>query len=177
MIGQIWTRLQLVIAQGVGTLIGAEVVQCHVLDDETLSNVKRVEPYGFSYRPKAGCQTYLMFPSGDRAHGIAIVIGDKRYQMTLVEGEVAIHDDEENFVHIQRGGTIYVKAATEVIADTPLFRTTQDAEVGGNLVVNGRTISNGGLEVIGESLINGKNVSDSHTHTSSTPGSPTSGVN
>lgn len=160
----VWNRLRLLFAHGVGTLIGADKVQARVLDGEPLNNIRRVEPYGFSYRPKPGCQTYLLFPSGDRSYGVAIVIGDKRYQMELVEGEVALHDDENNYVHIKRGGIIEVKAATKVVADTPLFETTHDVKIGGN------------LDVIGGLTVNGKNVSDSHTHTSNAPGSPTSGV-
>lgn len=190
MIGQIWARLQLLFAQGVGTLIGADKVQAQVLDDELLNNLHRVEPYGFSYRPKPGSQTYLLFPAGDRSSGVAIVIGDKRYQMNLVEGEVAIHDDEGNWVHIKRGGIIEARAAAKVIADTPLFETTQDAQIGGSLVVMGQTTSNngyfgagggvaqmqGGLHVTNDFMVNGKNVGDSHTHTSNGPGAPTSGV-
>lgn len=191
MMGQIWARLQLLFAQGEGTLIGADKVQARVLDDEVLSNLARVEPYGFSYRPKSGCQTYLVFPSGDRAQGVVLIIGDKRYQMDLAEGEVGLHDDEGNWVHIKRGGVVEVKAATKVISDTPLFETTHDAKIGGNLVVMGLTNSNGGfygenggaaeckggLRVLHEFKVNGKVVDETHTHTSTTPGSPTSGVN
>lgn len=106
MIGQVWRRLQLLFAQGVGVLIGAEFVQVKVLDGETLGNVKRVEPYGFSYRPKPGCQPYLLFPAGDRSFGVAIVIGDRQYQMDLQEGEVALHDDQGQHVHLKRDGIV-----------------------------------------------------------------------
>lgn len=106
MIGQIWTRLQLLFAQGVGTLIGADKVQVRVLSDEPLNNINRVEPYGYSYRPKPGCQTYLLFPSGDRSYGVAIVIGDKQYQLDLKEGEVALHDDQGQKVHLERDGIL-----------------------------------------------------------------------
>jgi phage baseplate assembly protein V len=187
----IWNRLQLLFAKGVAALVGNEKVQARVLSDETLANIERVEPYGFSYRPKPGAQTWLLFPAGDRSYGVAIVIGDKRYNMTLQEGEVALHDDEGNYVHIKRDGVIEVKAAEKVIADTPLFETTQDAKIGGNLVVVGQTISaagyygegggvakmQGGLNVTGEFRVNEKNVSDTHTHTSNGPGVETSGVN
>lgn len=191
MMGQIWSRLQLMFAHGVGTLIGVDKVQVKVLDGETLNNINRVEPYGFSYRPKPGCQTYLMFPAGDRSYGVALVIGDKRYQVELVEGEVALHDDEGNWVHIKRGGIIEAKAATKVIASTPLFETTGDAKIGGSLVVAGQTQSGGGyygagggvakmaggLNIAGEFKVNDKDVSDGHTHTSNGPGEMTSGVN
>ncbi|MFV8669677.1 phage baseplate assembly protein V [Ralstonia pseudosolanacearum] len=187
---QIWARLQLLFAQGVGLMVGADRVQVRVLDEETLDNINRVEPYGFSYRPKAGCQTYLAFPSGDRSYGVALIIGDKRYQMNLVDGEVAIHDDEQNWVHIKRGGIIEVKATTKVLADTPMFETTKDAKIGGNLMVAGQTSSaggyygdgggaaqmKGGADVTGHFTVNGKDASDGHKHTSNAPGTPTSGV-
>lgn len=139
MMRQVWNRLRLIYAQGVGVLIGANKVQTQVLDEETLENIDRVEPYGFSYRPKPGCETYLLFPAGDRSYGVAIIIGDKRYQMSLAEGEVAMHDDEGNHVHLKRGGIIEAKASTKVIADTPLFETTKDCKIGGNLEVLGTT--------------------------------------
>lgn len=142
MIEQVFGRLQLLFAQGKALLIGADKVQARVMDDEPLDNLDRVEPYGFSYRPKPGAEVYLAFPSGDRSHGIVVVIGDKRYQMDLEEGEAGLHDDEGNWVYIKRGGVIEVKAATKVLADTPLFETTKDAVIGGNLVVKGQTASN-----------------------------------
>lgn len=131
MMRQIWGRLQLICAQGVTTLIGADKVQVRVLDGEPLDNIDRVEPYGLSYRAKKGSRAYLFFPSGDRSYGVALVIGDKRYQMDLQEGEVALHDDEGNYVHLKRGGIIEVKASNRVIADTPIFETTGDAVIGG----------------------------------------------
>lgn len=120
MIGQVWNRLQLIFAQGIGTLIGADKVQVTVLDGEPLNNIKRVEPYGFSYRPKTGCQPYLLFPSGDRSFGVAIVIGDKRYQLDLLEGEVALHDDIGQKVHLTRSG---------VLVSTPLKCRIEAADI------------------------------------------------
>jgi phage gp45-like len=152
MIGQVWARLRLMLAQGVGTLIGAEFVQVRVFDDEVLPKVRRVEPYGFSYRPKSGSQVYMMFPSGDRSQGIALLIGDKRYQMDLLEGEVALHDDDGNFVKMGRGGIVSVKAKTKILQDAPV------------------------IEFVGKLIHNGKEIGSPHTHTSTPPGQPTSGV-
>lgn len=106
MIGQIWRRLQLMVAKGVGTVIGHEAIQAIVLDGETLNNIKRIEPYGLSYRPKPGCQPYLVFPGGDRSMGLALVIGDRRYQLMLEHGEVALHDDQGQKVHLKRDGIV-----------------------------------------------------------------------
>lgn len=185
MIDQVFARLKLVVAKSLGLRIGPDKVQVRALDSEPLSNIERVEPYGLSYRAKPGCEAYLLFPNGDRSYGIALVIGDKRYQMNLEEGEVGLHDDLGNWVHIKRDGVIEVKASTKVLADTPLFETTHDAKIGGNLLVVGQTTSNqgyggegaggrawlrngalieGGTETHGALTSNGKNVSDSHTH-------------
>lgn len=136
MLQQIFHRLQLLCAQGKATLIGADKIQVRVLDGETLDNIDRVESYGFSYRPKPGSRAYLFFPSGDRSYGVALVIGDKRYQMELSEGEVALHDADGNHVHIKQGGVIEVKASSRVIADTPIFETTGDVVVSGISFLN-----------------------------------------
>jgi phage gp45-like len=119
MMGQIWRRLQLMIAQGVGRVIGADFIQVSVLDGETLE-VKRVEPYGVSYRPLPGCQAYLGFVSGDRALGIALVVADKRYQLDLAPGEVALHDDQGQKVHLTRTG---------VVVSTPLACRIEAADI------------------------------------------------
>ncbi|WP_051937945.1 phage baseplate assembly protein [Ferriphaselus sp. R-1] len=169
MIGTIWRRLQLLCAQGVVNLVGADKIQARVLDGETLDNLHRVEPYGLSYRPKPGSRAYLFFPAGDRSYGVALVIGDKRYQMDLQEGEVALHDDQGNFVKLGRGGVVTAKSSSKVIADTPLFETTGDAKVGGKLTVLD------GANITGTVMNNGKNVGSSHTHAET--GVNTLGVN
>lgn len=165
MIRQVWARLQLICAQGVGVMTTQDKVQVQVLDGEIPPNVIRVEPYGTSYRPpRKGFQSYMVFPAGDRSNGLCLIIGDKRYQMYLQPGEVALHDDEGNHVYIKRNGVIEVKAAVKVIADTPRFETTGDAYIAGKLHALG------GLEITGTATANGKNISETHTH-------PETGVN
>jgi len=147
MSAQIWRRMQLLFAHGVGLLIGNEKIQARVLSDETLGNLARVEPYGFSYRPKPGCQPYLVFPGGDRSYGLALVIGDKRYQMELEEGEVALHDDQGQSVRLGRSGIVIdgagkpvtITNTPEVLADTPLFKCS--GEIMDNAGQGGQTMS------------------------------------
>lgn len=111
MISQIWNRLQLVFAQGRGLRVSHDKIQVKILDGETLTNIDRVEPYGYSYRPKPGCQAYVVFPSGDRTRGFALVVGDRQYNLVLEEGEAALHDDLGQKVHLKRTG---------VLVETPL---------------------------------------------------------
>lgn len=118
MIGQVWRRLQLLFAQGSVTLADADSVQVKVLNGETLK-ARRVEPSGLSYRPKAGAQAYLVFPAGDRAQGLALLIGDKRYQLELGEGDVALHNANGSFVKVTDAGDVFIKSATAVHIDAP----------------------------------------------------------
>ena len=196
----IFHRLQLLLAQGKTTLIGKDTVQAKLLDGETLDNLDRVEPYGLSYRPKPGSRAYLQFPSGDRSYGVALIIGDKRYQLDLQEGEVALHDDAGNYVMLKQGGIVETQASTKVIATTPLFETSGDAKVGGNLLVVGNMTAaaaiagsfagasgtaasmpsgitaTGAVALNGGVTANGKNIGAAHTHTTGAAGYPTSGV-
>ncbi|MGB7650864.1 MAG: phage baseplate assembly protein [Gallionella sp.] len=200
MMRSIFHRLQLVFAQGKTTLVGKDTVQAKVLDGETLDNLDRVEPYGLSYHPKPGSRAYLQFPSGDRSYGVALIIGDKRYQLDLQEGEVALHDDAGNYVMLKQGGIVETKASSKVIATTPLFETSGDAKVGGNLLVVGNMTAAaaiagsfagaagtaasmpsgitaaGAVALNGGVTANGKNIGAAHTHTTGAPGYPTSGV-
>lgn len=111
MISQLWHRLQLMVAQGSGARVSTHKIQVKLLDSETPPNVDRIEPYGFSYRPHAGCQAYIVFPSGDRSRGFCLVAGDKQYNIELLDGEVALHDDLGQKVHLKRTG---------VLVETPL---------------------------------------------------------
>jgi len=174
---QIAQRLRLTVAQGIARLVSAKTVQAEVLDAELLPNVQRVEPYGLSYRPKPGAEVYMVFPSGDRALGIALIVGDKRYQLDLQEGEVALHDDSGNFVKLGKGGVATVKASTSVTIDTPILKTTGSLEVAGGLTVGGATTLSAGADVAGDLKNNGKFVGSTHTHTSSPPGQITSTPN
>lgn len=102
MIAHIWRRLQLMIAQATGVRIYKHKIQVAALSDEPLDNIDRIQPYGFSYRPKSGCQSFIVFPSGDRSHGFCLVVGDKRYTLDLQDGEAALHDDQGQMVKIAR---------------------------------------------------------------------------
>ena len=189
MMGQVWRRLQLLFSVGRSSRVSRDMVQASLFVDDTPPPMMHVEPYGLSYFPPSGGEVYCLFPNGDRSQGMVIVHGHKQYRMSLEQGEIALHDDVGNHVHIQRGGIIEVKASAKVIADTPLVDATGDVHIAGNLVVAGHAEvtagyygqgggiakMSGGINVTGSMTCNGKNVSDSHTHTC--PDGTTSGVN
>ena len=165
MIKHIWNRLQLLASSGTVARVSGAKAQVQVLDNEVLGNIKLVTPFGFSHGPKPGSQSHMVFPGGDRSFGIALIVGDTRYDMAMQPGEVAIHDDKGNYCHIKADGSMEVKSSVKVLATTPLFETSADCKIGGN------------LNVLGSVTVRGKDVSDLHTHTSTTPGTHTSAVN
>jgi phage baseplate assembly protein V len=181
----VFRRLQLLFAHGVARLIGHQKVQARVLADEVLPNIDRVEPYGFSYRPKAGAQAYLLFPAGDRSYGVAILIGDKQYNMELEAGEVALHDDEGNYVLIQREGHIEVNAAQKITLKAPEIvldgqvLATHSVTINQGLSVlgqeGGESAITGIFRIFGKIFCNSKDIGDTHSHTGVQPGDSNTG--
>ena len=92
------------------------VVQLELLAGE-LREVEAPEPYGLTSHPYAGSEAVAGFAQANRDHGIAIVVADRRYRLTtLAEGEVALHDDQGQVVHLKRDG-ILVESAHPDAAD------------------------------------------------------------
>jgi phage gp45-like len=69
-------------------------VQMRLLNGEAKQSLDHFEAYGLA-----------LFLAGDRSHGVVICIGDRRYRLTsLAPGEVALHDDLGQKVHLTRTG-------------------------------------------------------------------------
>jgi len=93
-------------------------VQVTALAGEVHDGVERFQDYGFTSHPHPGAEAILLALGGNRNHSVIIAIDDRRYRLkALVEGEVALYDDQGQTVHIKRsglhleGGNIYLKSA------------------------------------------------------------------
>lgn len=81
---------------------------------EQQQTVEHAHPYGFSSHPKKPSKVqgmmrhavgFVSFLRGNRSHGVAFQVGDRRYRlMKMQEGEVALHDDQGQWIHLRRGG-------------------------------------------------------------------------
>ena len=92
-------------------------LQVRLLAGEVKDNVEHFEPYGFTSNPNPGAEVISAFFDGDRSHGIIVVAADRRYRITgLATGEMAIHDDQGQKVHITRTG-ILIYTAKKVRVD------------------------------------------------------------
>jgi phage baseplate assembly protein V len=80
-----------------------QTLQVRLRGNEAKENIEHFESYGFTSKPKSGAEAITLFFNGDRSHGVAIVVADRRYRLTTLEdGEVALHDDLGQKVHLKR---------------------------------------------------------------------------
>lgn len=121
-------RLQNLVARGTVALSDADKklqsLQIRLLAGEVADGVEHFEPYGYTARPHPGAEHVTIFVDGDRSHPLTIVVADRRYRLQgLAEGEVAVHDDLGQKVHLTRGGIVVSGAGLPVtITNTPKVR-------------------------------------------------------
>lgn len=94
-------------------------LQLNLRGDETKESVEHFEPYGFTSKAHAGAEAITLFFNGDRSHGVAVVVADRRYRLkSLASGEVSLHDDQGQVVHLKRDRVLIETPFTfEVRAD------------------------------------------------------------
>ena len=116
-------RLAMMVGRGVlaaleadGGLMKASVVG---IDDEVLGERDYVLDYGVSTRPHPGAEALMLFLAGLRSNGMVVRLYDRRYTLMLQYGEVAIHDDLGQKVHLTRDG---------IVATSPLHVTVEAGE-------------------------------------------------
>ena len=138
---------------------GIQLVQVKLLDGEVGDGVERMQNYGYTSVPKVGAEGVMVCVSGDRTHGIVVVMDDRRYRLkNLQPGEVALYTDEGDTIVMKRGRKIEVtagaevtvrapvvkvEASTKVTLTTPLVEMTQDLSVGGSISVVGDVVADG----------------------------------
>ena len=67
-------------------------LQVQLLAGEIKDDLEHFQPYGFTAAPVLGAEALVHFLAGNRSHGIAAVVSDRRSRpRTLKEGEVAIY--------------------------------------------------------------------------------------
>lgn len=130
-------RVALMIGRAVLGLVddakGIQLVQLTVLGNEVLDRVERFQQYGFTSVPHAEAEAVVLALGGDRAHGIAIAVDDRRYRLkNLPGGEVALYDDQGQTVHLMRDGIrIETDRPNGVAITAPIVTVTADqVEVG-----------------------------------------------
>lgn len=91
---------------------GTQKIRIVALDNETITDAERFQEYGFETYPHTDAEVAMIFLNGNRDHGIAVCVHDRRYRpKDLVEGEICAYTDEDAIghrIHFKRGRIIFV---------------------------------------------------------------------
>ncbi|MDA8139535.1 MAG: phage baseplate assembly protein [Desulfobacteraceae bacterium] len=81
---------------------------------ETFANREYFQHYGFTSRPLQGAECILIREGN---HIVVIASDDRRYRISLQNGEVAIHDNQGQAIHLQADNKIQVTCAGALTID------------------------------------------------------------
>lgn len=111
-------KVGLMVARGVLAVVNdatrMQGVQVQLLSDE-VRDLERFQEYGFSSHPHPGAEVAAVFVNGNRNHGLALAVSDRRYRVqNLAPGEVCISDDLGHRITLSRTG-INIDGSTHAI--------------------------------------------------------------
>ena len=171
-------RIRLALGRGIIRLVndssGIQELQISLMANETRSNIERFQEYGFTSCPHPGAEAAVMFIGGNRDHGIAIAVDDRRYRLKGLEsGEVAIYTDEGDKIVLKRGNHMELTTKTfevnteHYIVNASIKATfnTPELRVSGNIIDQYFTNSN--------NLGDLRDIYNSHVHPENDSGGPT----
>lgn len=103
--------VQNIVARAVVTALNSakkcQALGLSLIAGEQKEDVEHLEPYGFTSAAQDGAEAVALFPSGDRSHGLVLVVADRRYRLKgLARGEVAVYDDQGQSVTLTRAGIV-----------------------------------------------------------------------
>lgn len=105
---------------------GFQLLQVQLLDGETTDGVQRMQDYGFVSRPLPGAEGVYLSVMGVRGEGVVLALGDRRVRLRgLVDGEVAIHDDQDQVVILKRDG-IEISSPFRVSINAPTVQVSAE---------------------------------------------------
>lgn len=94
---------------------------------EIIEGAEHWLPYGFTAHPLPGAEPLIIPISGARDHA-SVLLSDRRYRLRgLPRGEVAIHDDQGQVIHLTRDGIIIKTAKTVRVEGKRVEITATDA--------------------------------------------------
>lgn len=125
MIKPLASRIQMIVARAVIESVkdggGIQFIKSNLLADENRDNMERFQEYGFTSVPLADAEAIVIFPGGNREHGLVIATNDRTFRLkSLADGEVALYTDEGDKIHFKRGGIINIVATSKVDVDADL---------------------------------------------------------
>ena len=145
--GPLARRVALVVGRGkverTGDEKGGQLLQVSLLEDEVRDKVERFIEFGFTSHAPKGTDIIVVFPGGDRAHGIVIATNDTGTRIKeLKEGESAVYNAKGVVIHLKDDKSIAISGA-ETINITDALTTT----ISGKVIVADDVIA-GGISLV-----------------------------
>lgn len=140
-------RFDMMLARG--TVVSADsgpklqTIDARLMAGERPTKLEHFESYGFTARPHEGAEVVAGFVGGNRDHGFVIAYGDRRYRMQgLAGGEVALHDDQGQSIHMKRDGMV-IKSGKPVTIEAPQIVLKGAIQITGDITQTGAIQSTG----------------------------------
>jgi len=94
---------------------GTQLIQVVGLDGETISDIERMEEYGFTASPSTDSEAVIGFLNGNREQGLVLCINDRRYRpKDLKSGEVCVYDKNGSTILLDENGNIKVTSTKDI---------------------------------------------------------------
>lgn len=123
-----------------------QAVQVQLRAGQVRDAAEHFQHYGFTSVPFAGAEGIGLAVGGSSDHLVVINIDDRRYRLKGMEaGEVALYDDQGQFVKLGRNGVVTVSAAAQLRLVAPDV-DIQSATLKHNGVNIGGTHTHGGIQ-------------------------------
>ena len=108
-----------------------QILQVGLLAEETRADIERPQPYGFTSSAKDGAEAFVIFVNGQRDHGLAICVEDRRYRIkNLDSGEVAVYDATGSKIVLKANGDIQLVPSSGKVKVTGDLEATGDVKAG-----------------------------------------------
>jgi phage baseplate assembly protein V len=126
---KIFLLLGRAILAAVNNAEGTQKVQIVALEGETITDAERMQEYGLETYPLTDAEVTMIFLNGNRDHGLAICVHDRRYRpKDLTVGEVVLYTHEDKTTpfrfHLKSSRVAYLRAdKSDIDVDT---ETTED---------------------------------------------------
>ncbi len=139
--------------RGVGSRVNSatpvQLINGDALSGEPINAAEYLQHYGFTSNVPPGFMFVAVPVGGKTAHAIVIATEHATYRLKgLAQGEVALYDDQEQKVHIKRGGIeingggkpVTITNTSKVRMETALLEVT--GEIEDRCDTTGKTMSN-----------------------------------
>lgn len=126
------------VLRGVSDTGKRQMLQVELLKGELRDGLERMQNYGLTSHPQGG-DVAVAFLGGNREQGIALIVDDRRYRLSLQPGEVALYDDLGNTVQLLRD-RVKINAVQKLEISAPTVTIAGNVSITGTLTNNGKSV-------------------------------------